>query len=379
MLAPRRFPLFLLPAAVLACGDARVVESAQDPEPETVAEDGCAHWLLVERNGNAPNYERRVYDERARIVRRDTGNAARSLSGELHSVIELSYGEGLVTSESMARDSLQQENVHTFTEVTELDALGRPVRILGWDSDELPEPNRTLSHEYDTQGRLSVRHQQDNYANGGLVDRRCTFEYDTSGQLVAKRCEGTNPDSKRYGWDEAGNLLFSELEAETFTSRSEYAYEGTRLVSYLWGGFSRHEFAYDEEGRLVWHEHERFDGLGAGLHEYEYDAAGRMLQHISMDLDGSVRDTTSFRFDAAGRLVEEASGRTPRSYSYEESSDELTVTERWGDEVFETRHYLCSATPTTGLPVDTNPEPFGGRDPSLPQETVEPRPFPDAD
>lgn len=375
MPARRRSLLLLLSVTVPACGDARVLEEAQQPEAD--AEDECPQWLLIERKGTFPSYDRRAYDDQARLIRRENGGVARSISGELHALTELSYENGLVTSESEARDGLGQEDIDDFTEVTELDELGRPVRILGWDSRDLPAPNRTVSHDYNQQGQLTVHHQQDEYSNGARVDRRCTFEYDATGQLGAKRCDGTHPDTRRYGWDENGNLLFSELQAETFTSRAEYGYDGTQLTSYLAVDSAMHEFAYDDQGRLVWHEYERFDGLGDGVDEYEYDAQGRVVRHTTAGIDGSSRGTTTFRFDARGRLIEAASELTPRSYSYEQSGSDLTVTERRGDEEVETRQYRCSPNPTTGMPVDTNPEPFGGRDRVLPHQTAVPLPFPE--
>ncbi len=369
--------LSLLSAAALSCTDSHVVEPAEQPGPDEALEEGCPHWLLVERTGTFPSYERRVHDEQARLVRRESGGVARSASGEFHLVVEFTYGDGHVTLESEGREALDRDDVDAFTEVTELDDLGRPVRILGWDSPELSNPNRTVDHEYDAQGRLSVRHQQEHYDNGGAIDRRCSFEYGASGYLDARTCEGTHPDTKRYGWNEDGNLLFSELEAETFTSRTEYEYEGLQLSSVLWEDFSRHDFRYDAQRRLVWHEYKRFDGGGDGVGEYEYDAQGRMTQRHFMSLDGSNQQTTSYLYDEQGRLVEVVSDVTPRSYHYEQSETELTVTERWGGEVFETRRYECSPTPTTGMPVDMNPEPFGGRDPVLPHQISEPRPFPD--
>lgn len=364
--------LCLASAAVLACSDSRVLEQT---EPEAAAQDECPQWLLVERTGDL-RYERQVHDEFARLVRREHGGPARSVSGEYHSISEFSYEDGHVTLESESRETLEQETFAGFTEVTEIDALGRPVRVSGWDSPESSAPNRTATHEYNDQGQLSVHHQQDEYSNGARVDRRCTFEYDSSGQLAAKRCDGTNPDTRRYGWDEDGNLLFSELQAESFTSRAEYVYEGTRLSSFLSGDFSRHDFAYDAQGRLVSHEYERFDGLGDGLDEYAYDARDQMTERVSMRLDGSGRYVTSFRYDPNGRLIEAASDLTPRSFDYQQSGNELKVTERWGDDVFETRRYQCSPTPTIGMPIDTNPEPFGGRDRVLPHQTAEPQPFP---
>ncbi|MGH1343594.1 MAG: hypothetical protein ACRBN8_18700 [Nannocystales bacterium] len=377
MLAPARLLLVLLPATVLACSDSRLVEET-DPEtaPEVLADDECPHWLLVERTGDFPVYERRTYDDQARLIRHETGGHTRSLSGEHHSVTEISYGDGLVTSVTEERASLDDELVHRVTEVTELDVDGRPVRIHGWDSLDLMAPNRTVSLEYDAQGRLSLHHQDDEYANGGVVDRACSYTYDTQGQLSAKICEGTNPDTKHYGWDDNGNLLFSELEAETFTHRADYTYDGMLLTSLLADDFARYAFGYDEAGRLVSHEYERFDGLGDAVDEYEYDPQGRMERHVATRLDGSHYDTTVFHYDPEGRLLEAASERTPRSYAYEQSGDELTVTERWGKNLHETRSYLCSPTPATGLPADTNPEPFGGADRILPTETVEPQPFP---
>lgn len=367
--------LFLLPVTVFACGDARVLEEAQPPESE--AQDDCPQWLLVEREGTFPSYDRMAYDDQARLVRRESGSHARSRTGERHSVIEIGYEDGLLMSESEERGRLDEDPVDGFTEVTELDELGRPVRILGWDSRDLPAPNRTVSHEYDAQGRLSVRHQKDHYANGASVDRRCSFAYDASGRLDLKRCEGTNPDTERYGWDDDGNVLFSELETETFTYRADYAYEETRLSGFVSDDFSRHAFEYDAQGQLVSHEYERFDGLGDGIDEYEYDTRGRMVRHTTMGLDGSNRSTTTFRFDGRGRLIEAASELTPRSYSYDQSGSDLTVTELRGDQVVETRQYRCSPNPTTGMPVDTNPEPFGGRDRILPHQTVVPLAFPD--
>ncbi len=376
MPALRAFLLCLASVAVLGCGDSQIVEQAEQPEPEAAAEDACPQWLLVERTGEL-RYERRFHDELARVVRWEHGGPARSRSGEFHSLTEFNYEDGLVTLESEGRDSLGQETVERFTEVTELDALGRPSRILGWDVPESPTPNRTVTQEYNQPGQLSVQHQQDEYGNGATVDRRCTFEYDSEGRLLAKPCKGTHPDIRRYGWDEDGNLLFSELETESFTSRAEYTYDGRRLSSVLSGDFSRDDFAYDTDGRLAWHEYQRFDGLGDGRDEFAYDDQGKMIQHVSQRLDGSSRNVTSFRYDSDGRLIEASSDLTPRSFRYERSGNELEVTERWGDDLFETRRYQCSPTPTTGMPVDTNPEPFGGRDRILPHQTATPLPFPD--
>lgn len=375
MPAPRVFLLCFASTAVLACSEPRVLEQGQQPGPEAAAEDECPQWLLVERTGNL-HYERQVHDEFARLVRREHGGPARSSTGEYHSRSEFSYEDGHVTLESEGRDSLGQEAFNGFTEVTELDPLGRPVRILGWDSPESLAPNRTVTLDYNQQGQLSVHHQQDEYSNGARVDRRCTFEYDATGQLGAKRCDGTHPDTRRYGWDENGNLLFSELQAETFTSRAEYEYDGIQLTSYLAVDFAMHHFTYDDQARLVRHEYSRFDGLGEGLSQYAYDAQGRMIRHDAKNLDGSSHDTTLFRYGSGGRLLEANSEFTPRSYSYQQSDDELTVTERWSDDVFETRQYRCSPNPTTGMPVDTNPEPFGGRDRVLPHQTAVPLPFP---
>lgn len=372
-----RLPILFLSVSVLACGDARVLTQDPQPEPEAAEQDACPVWLLIERAGDAPRYERRVYDLQGRVVRRESGGAARSTTGEHHSVTEINYEDGLVTLESEHRGTLEEESVHAFTEVTELDDAGRPRRILGWDTPEQPAPNRTVSQEYDGEGRLRIRHQQDSYANGGSVDRRCSYSYDGAGRLDAKVCAGTNPDSRHYGWDDDGNLLFSELVTDTFTSRSEYTYDGSLLSTALWDGFSLDEFDYDGAGQLVWHRNERFDGLGGSLDEYEYDDDGRVAQHLSMDLDGSRRDTTSFRYDTNGRLVEAASELSPRSYEYEQSDDELTVTERWGEDVFEVRRYRCAPTPPTGLPLETNPEPFGGQDRVLPHRTAEPLPYPE--
>ncbi len=375
MFAPRRVLLAFVPAATLACGDANVAEPAAQPEAEP--QEACPQWLLVERDGGFPTYERLVYDDQARVVRREMGGPARSSTGEVHSTVEISYEDGLVTLESERRDSLGQESSDDFTEVTELDSLGRPTRILGWDLPQEPVPNRTATLEYDVRGRLSVRHQQDEYANGVVVDRRCTFEYDAAGQLDARICAGTQPDAKRWAWDEDGNLSFSELEAEAFTSRAEYAYEGGRLSMFLAEDFSRDDFAYDNEGRLVWHAYTRFDGLGGGVDEFAYDPQGRLALHVSKGTDGAEQNSTSFLYDAEGRLIEEVSDATPRSYQYALSEGGVTVTERWGDEVFETRAYVCSPTATTGMPVETNPEPFGGRDRVLPHQTVTPLPFPE--
>lgn len=374
----QRLVLLFLSTTVLACGDARVLaQDEEQPKSDAATEDACASWLLVERTGDAPSYERRVYDLQARLIRQERGSVARSSTGEHHAVTEISYEDGLVTRESEQRGTLDEESVHAFTEVTELDDSGRPLRILGWDSPQQAAPNRTVSQEYDAQGRLKTRHQQDSYANGGSVDRRCFYSYSEEGRLDAKVCEGTNPDSRHYGWDDDGNLLFSELVTETFTSRAEYTYEGARLSKFLSSDFSVDDFEYDDAGRLVWHRYERFDGLGGGLDEYHYDTDGRVVQHVAKELDGSHRETTTFRYDANGRLTAEASDLTPRFYDYALSDDELSVTERWGENVFEVRRYRCSPIPPTTLPVETNPEPFGGRDRALPHRSAEPLPYPE--
>lgn len=360
--------------ALFGCGDPRVDLDDGDAE---VGPDPCPQWLLVEREGQAPRYERREYDGQFRLVRLELGQVARSLSGELHAVHETRYEEGFVTTTSEAREARASEWVETFTEVSELDDAGRPVRISGWDVPGSAMPNRVSTLEYDPQGRLAVQRQQDRYGNGVEIDRTCSFDYDASAQLVGKRCEGTSPETRQYRWDEEGNLLLSELEAETFTMRIAYRYEESRLTGVDVDDFSRYAFTYDEEGRLTRHEYERLDGLGESLDVYAYDDRGRLAERTSSKLDGSDPRTSNFSYDARGWLSAVETEGSVRAYDYERTDDGLTVTERWDGDVHETRSYVCAEAQTTGLPVDTNPEPFGGRDRVLPQETVEPRPFPD--
>jgi YD repeat-containing protein len=374
MRASRVALAFPFVVALSGCGDPRVDLDEGDVE---VGPDPCPQWLLLEREGLAPRYERREYDDQARLVRLELGQIARSVTGELHTVRETRYEDGFVSSMSETREARASEWVETFAEVSELDDAGRPVRISGWDVPGSAMPNRVSTFEYDSQGRLVVDRKQDQYGLGVEIDRTCRFDYDTSDQLVGKRCEGTNPEVRHYHWDDDGNLLLSELEAETFSMLIAYRYEDSRLTGVDVDDFSRYTFTYDEDGRLTRHEYERLDGLGESLDVYAYDDRGRLAERTSSQLDGSDPRTSTFSYNAHGWLTAVETEGSVRAYDYERTDDRLTVTERWGGNVHETRTYVCAEAAPTGLPVDTNPEPFGGEDRVLPQETVEPRPFPD--
>ncbi|MEM9195083.1 MAG: hypothetical protein AAGF12_38280 [Myxococcota bacterium] len=374
-----RLLIGLLGLSAGACGlshDSNPELSEETPlgTPPGNGDGECPHWFLVERVGTGTaDYHRFTYDAQMRVVLEERGNASRSRSGEYHESRRVSYGSGTVTSELDAGDAPNLDGVVDFAEIIELDEARRPVRILGRDAHAFAEPNRVETREYDSEGRLAVTLQQDQYANRNRVDRRCSYEYNPQGQLSVKDCtDGTT----RFGWSDAGELLFRELTTDRFTSRQDYTYEEGRLTGAVSGDFSERTFTYDN-GRLVRAFYRRFDGLGGGISDYEYDREGRLSLHIQTDLEGTIRDTTSFIYDDEGRLVDEVSDIGGRSYDYELRNDELTVTERSGETRYNTRRYVCSQTTATGLPVFVDPDPSPNGDRVLPDDTVLPRPFPE--
>ncbi len=142
---------------------------------------------------------------------------------------------------------------------------------------------------YDSRGRMARLEVID---NKGSLKQRLHYHWDDYGQLARKVLEvsGANPVELHYGYDPLGRLATVNSPQDSRQSR---------------------RYGYDEAGNLVENRsHERWLTM-------EYDAANQLVTKKEVDGEGQPAEVTTFGYDRAGRMVREsAGGQVERSFTY---------------------------------------------------------------
>ncbi len=194
-----------------------------------------------------------------------------------------------------------------LTQVTEHDALGRPLSIV--------DPNGlTTTLSYDPRGRLTRQSLSD-----GLTTRATQYAYDPVGNLI----QATQSDGSylRYAYDPAHRLIGIE---DSQGNRIDYQLDamGNRLS----------EEVRDPGGSLTRSQQQVFDGLGRvqelidsrnNKTEYDYDPNGNLTETLDANLNPSTQ-----AYDALDRLNQQTDALDGLTqYGYDAQDNLVSVTD----------------------------------------------------
>ena len=210
-------------------------------------------------------------------------------------------------------------------EIYTYDGEGKPLSNFSEGVSQFPgrpegvEYQTTNYFTYDELGRQTGI--VTDHMNGGEKQLSSAFAYDVWGQLVRNDGGEENPGFQTvYAYDDRGNLVMMEQVLDTplgkMTSGTYMEYDGNdhmlRQIRKQDDAILSHmEYAYDEEGNLLWEE--SLDGDGNRLYIKENVYSGGRMVRSTQDF-GSYSVITTYDYDEASRtyttVTESPSGKT---------------------------------------------------------------------
>ncbi|MEV6583754.1 RHS repeat-associated core domain-containing protein [Streptomyces sp. NPDC051582] len=191
------------------------------------------------------------------------------------------------------------------------DSAGRPLSI------GQPGAGDPFKYTYRADGSVSSR----TYPNGYTT----SYTYDADGRMTGQTAGGK---TTTYSWDEAGNLLTTNLPTTPAVTEARSYDRSGRLASMTEAAGTR-QFVRDGSGRVT---SESFkDATTAGFPKrYDYDAAGRLTRACTDTsvLISCLPGTTGERysFDKVGNRLTSASDRTLTVTNVFDAADQLIST-----------------------------------------------------
>ncbi|WP_193241667.1 RHS repeat-associated core domain-containing protein [Streptomyces phaeolivaceus] len=195
----------------------------------------------------------------------------------------------------------------TGTRSLTYDAENRPLTITS------PGATNPFKYTYNNDGTIKSRTYPDGYA--------ISYAYDTDGRIKSQTTAGK---TITYGWDEAGNLLSTQLPTTTALAETRTYDRAGRLASISQGTGARH-LTRDADGRVITDQFK--DSATTGLaSRYAYDGVGRLTRTCT---DTSAADPcldgpngTTYSYDKVGNLTTSKTGTTVVTNDYD-AADQL--------------------------------------------------------
>lgn len=200
---------------------------------------------------------------------------------------------------NLIEDTQYNQGGHNYKEIRDYDEAGNEIECVRYVNKDL---YRRYEYEYDEAGK-----------------KKTTIVYDSDGDIRSF-------ESHEYEYDEGGNI----------TKDVSY-YDGGEMVKYCTTQYRydeagkikekitcngddiiyRHEYEYDEEGRLLIETVYDDDGSNINRrYEHEYDKNGNKIKYTCIE-NGEIISQSEYCYDEWGNVIEERSGEGGAVYTYE--------------------------------------------------------------
>jgi len=175
--------------------------------------------------------------------------------------------------------------------------------------------DRRYTYTYDTNGNVLT--EEVDYDADGTVDKlnSWTYTYDSDGNMLSEErdygADGTGAERHTYTYDANGNILIEEVSGGGLgNQRYTYTYDsdGNMLTEELEdeGNDWRYTYTYDTNGNMLSEERDYgADGTVDERYTYTYDANGNMLSEEVYGADGTVNERYTYTYDANGNMLSE--------------------------------------------------------------------------